>query len=257
MRGWGWLLGCWSLSAQAQIPCGHAHNDYAQGRRPLYAAVEAGMRSIEIDVYPRRGKLKVAHLPFFLAGKPDIEELYIRPLASDTLLLRNRTQPLILMVDIKRQPEEAHRLLLEIAQRYPQLWQVYGANGDTLQRGRVELLLSGSKPWTAAAGDTARYMRLDAGLGQLGSSDFKADLAPRISMRYPFRWRGKGEMPEEERAQLRAWIEQAHADGRQLRFWAMPQNETVWDFFWKSGVDWLNIDDIQRFKQWWESKQGQ
>lgn len=249
------LLTCCCLSGSMwgqvlPIPCGHAHNDYAQHRPLLSAALQAGMTSIEVDVYPRRGKLCVAHLPLFLGGKIDLEEGYFKPLnAMDTL-----PYPLILMIDIKDRSEQAYVLIRELAERYSGLVTWFDVQGRVARPGRVELLLSGSKPWQAMAADTLLPARMDAGPDRLGSLLWTAALAPRLSLRYPFRWRGRGAMPEREQALLRDWVQKTHDDGRQLRFWAIPQRPAVWEALLDAGVDWLNIDNVRDFSFWWKNR---
>ena len=57
-------------------------------------------------------------------------------------------------------------------------------------------------------------------------------------------------MPAEERAHLTRFVEQAHAQGRKVRFWATldqpgPARERLWTTLRKIGVDYLNTDDLQ------------
>ena len=61
------------------IPYAHSHNDYTR-KNPLFDALDAGFRSIEIDVFAHEGHLRVSHIALFLKRKPTIEELYVQPL---------------------------------------------------------------------------------------------------------------------------------------------------------------------------------
>ncbi|MCP4442454.1 MAG: hypothetical protein GY810_26400 [Aureispira sp.] len=66
-----------------------------------------------------------------------------------------------------------------------------------------------------------------------------------------FKWRGKGNIPIEQLKKLKGIVQRAHADNRRVRFWAMPNNEKVWQTFLDAGVDWMNVDDIKKFKKFW------
>ena len=59
MYKWGILYGLIfmvSCLGQAQIPHGHAHNDYKQ-QHPLIDALNLGYGSVEVDVFSHKGSL--------------------------------------------------------------------------------------------------------------------------------------------------------------------------------------------------------
>ena len=68
---------------------GHSHNDYQQSD-PLSSALRHGIKSIEVDVYPRQNGLWVGHTIFELNPSRTIESMYIRPILS---LLRRTSKP--------------------------------------------------------------------------------------------------------------------------------------------------------------------
>jgi glycerophosphoryl diester phosphodiesterase len=56
-------------------------------------------------------------------------------------------------------------------------------------------------------------------------------------------------MPEAEREKLHAIVEQAHAAGYRVRFWATPDMDTaareaLWRELVAAGVDHINTDDL-------------
>lgn len=233
----------------APLPRSHAHNDYAH-RKPLLDALDQGFQSIEIDVFPRGRKLKVAHIPGFLWLKKDIERLYIKPFAR-----RFRHNPeawqarrVIFMVDIKEKPARCYALMQQITAKYPDLFHRQGhTDGKPL-----EILFSGAKPWDEVLADTSGLFALDGNPGHASDHRFSHLKMPRVSSAYSshFTWRGEGAMPEKERAELRRLVALAHDNGRQIRFWAMPQHPNVWAVFAEMGVDWLNIDDLKGYAAW-------
>jgi hypothetical protein len=51
-------------------------------------------------------------------------------------------------------------------------------------------------------------------------------------------------MPEGERVKLLDLVDRAHAQGRRIRFWAIPDRPEAWGELLKAGVDLINTDDL-------------
>jgi hypothetical protein len=235
---------------------GHAHNDYEKrGRKDFQDAINNACHSIEIDVFPDHGKLKVAHIPLFLGFRKSFEERYLKKLAqvykNEDHIFAVDSIRLILMIDVKRNAAEAYQLLKNLAIKYKDLLAVWDQEGKLIKDGPIELLISGAKPYKELLADSIRYMRIDGDFGKIGDSTYSKLIVPRVSNRYGsfLKWRGKGEMPKEEEDKLRLLIQKAHADGREVRFWAMPNKLKVWQKMREIGVDWLNVDAIKKFKK--------
>lgn len=259
------FFGVVNLLKGQDLPRSHAHNDYEKlGRKSLYAALKQGFRSIEIDVFVRAKKsekykpknLRIAHINLLTGLCPTLESRYFARIESwlekqprDTNL-----PPIILMIDIKHKPRETYAQLRQLCQKYAHLLCVYYPNEQRMKRGAVQILLSGSKPVEELRADSVQYMWLDMGLGTIGDTKTPPQLAPRVSSGYGgnFKWRGRGRrpMPAKELEKLKQIVAAAHADGRELRFWAMPNRIIVWQTFAAAGVDWLNIDRIKKYRRW-------
>ena len=56
-------------------------------------------------------------------------------------------------------------------------------------------------------------------------------------------------MPETEVKALRRWIDQAHDQGRKVRFWATPETEIFWRTAYQAGLDFLNTDQLLAMRQ--------
>lgn len=235
----------------------HAHNDYAKlFRKDFKDALKAGCSSIEIDVFPYRNKLVVAHIPLFLWLRRDIEKRYFKPLKKyidnqNGSIFNDSSKRLILMVDVKRNSTEAYHQLKQLAKKYESILTVWNLSNGQVKNGPLEILISGSKPYREVGEDSILYFRLDGGLGDIGNSKFNGTIVPRVSSSYGsnFKWRGFGKMPEKELEHLRKLVKMAHEDKRAIRFWAMPNQLKVWRIMLKEGVDWLNIDQIKKLKK--------
>ena len=230
----------------------HAHNDYEKlFRKDFEKAIRFGCSSIEIDVFPYRNELKIAHVPILLAFRTNFEKRYLKPLhkfiKTKGNIFQNPADKLILMVDIKRNPEKAYNLLKSLCEKYEDILTVRYRNSLVVKEGPIQILLSGSKPYEALYADSIRYMQLDGGLGDIGNQKFGPDLIPRVSSSYRgnFQWRGYGIISDEELLFLRETVKRAKADARELRFWGMPNNLKVLNLMLKEGVHWLNIDRLK------------
>ncbi len=239
-----------SVTAQITPIPGHSHNDYNR-EKPLIGALELGYRSIEVDIYLHKGKLRVSHDPFGLDKKPTLQELYLAP-----LLIITRTEaakyaldslmPLIIMIDFKSDAEDTYAALKPFLEMYKEMLTI---TGEGARKGYVHILISGNKPYESVSKEKSRLVSLDY------KFDFCREhptdtFITRASDTYKsyFTWNGKGEMPWQEKIMLDELVNLAHTEGRQVRFWNMPETPETWKLFLDMGVDWMHVDDIEAFK---------
>jgi glycerophosphoryl diester phosphodiesterase len=233
----------------APLPAAHAHNDYLHSR-PLLDALDHGFTSVEVDVFPVDGKLLVGHDRDALKPERTLETLYLAPLAARAQMngggVYQNGARFFLLIDIKSDPGEAYRLLKQlIIRKYETM--ISRVEGGQIQPAAITLVLSGERPQIATGDSNTRYVGLDGRLSDLGSQ-IPPHAMPMISDKWTkhFRWNGDGPMPVNERSKLRDIVKQAHAAGRVVRFWATPENESVWSELRSAGVDLINTDDLAR-----------
>lgn len=89
-----------------------------------------------------------------------------------------------------------------------------------------------------------RYACVDGTLDDLGSSAVPPELAPLLSEHWSWRfgWDGRGTIPPEEYHLLRFLVGQAHAEGRRVRFFGIPERprrarNAMWRQLSAAGVD--------------------
>jgi hypothetical protein len=245
-----WSIQSICVTAQPLPLPGHSHNDYNR-QKPLIGALEIGYRSIEVDIYLHKGQLRVSHDPFGLDKKPLLEALYLAPLLQITQTEAKKygldsTKPLIIMIDFKTDGEETYAALKPYLSKYKQMLTVTG-NGAKL--GYVHILISGNKPYASVAKETSHIVSLDYKFDFCREHVNDAFIT-RASDNFKnyFTWKGKGEMPWQEKVMLDELINQAHIESRQIRFWDMPETPETWKLFLDMGVDWIHVDDIEAFK---------
>lgn len=235
----------------APLENAHAHNDYLH-KRPLLDALDHGFTSIEADVFPVEGQLLVAHTFLELSKDKTLEDLYLKPLQD--IAKRNggsvygNDRPIILLVDIKTKGAEAYVILEALLKSYDDIISSH-LDGEFREKA-VTIIISGDRPRAEIEKSNPRYAAIDGRLGDLESAP-PATLVPLISDNWGnhFKYRGQGEMPAAEREKLAGIVKRCHEQGRRLRFWATPENSTLWTELQNAGVDLIGTDELEALQK--------
>lgn len=226
----------------------HAHNDYWH-ERPLLDALDRGFKSVEADVYLVDGRFLVGHARNELRPDRTLESLYLAPLARRVQQNNKRVFPkserFFLLIDIKSDAQEASEQLRKVLSEYADMLTL--VDGGKVQPGAVTVVVSGNRPRVDPADATHRYFGLDGRVSDL-DSNVPAHFMPMISDNWTshFTWNGDGPMPAGERAKLQVIVSKAHAAKRVVRFWATPENESVWRELRSAGVDLIGTDHLDQ-----------
>lgn len=227
---------------------GHSHNDYNHSR-PLYFALENGLRSVEADVFSQGDSLYVAHDEEDITPGKTLRSLYLDPLAerlrTENAYLFDDSTDLILLIDIKDKGLESYSKLHLILNEYEDFLS-YSLN-DTLYPRAVSIVISGNRPFDFMHNQVKRFAGVDGRVPDL-DKNYSTSFMPLISDNWNtlFSWDGEGEMPLEEKSALDSMVAKAHRQGRMIRFWAVPEpagrKEVVWKELYRAGVDLINTD---------------
>jgi len=243
-----------SLASAAQprpLIHAHAHNDYTHAR-PLLDALDCGFCSIEADIWLVAGKLLVGHDRADLKPQRTFQALYLDPLKQRVQANGGRVYPngptVQLLVDVKTEAESTYVALERVLAEYASMLTRFEKGRMTA--GAVMVVISGNRVREKMAGESVRYAACDGLIEDIEAAP-PVDLVPLVSSRWgiTFKWNGRGEMPEKERAVLRQLVEKAHRNGQRLRFWGAPDNPAAWKELRAAGVDLLNTDrlgDVRR-----------
>ena len=228
----------------------HAHNDYLH-TRPLFDALENGFRSIEADVFSQGDSLYVAHDRKDIIHGRTLRALYLEPLMEymkDENSIYDSASPLILLIDIKDHGLTTYKLLDRILNESREF--LCRISNEAYVCGSVMFIISGNRPIEYMMEQRERLAFVDGRMKDL-TEEYSPHLMPLISDRWTkyFSWRGKGDMPENERMQLRLYVQQAHEKGQLIRFWATPdipgeERDAIWTELLEAGVDLINTDDL-------------
>jgi Glycerophosphoryl diester phosphodiesterase family len=241
-------VACGLAHAIEPLANAHAHNDYWH-ERPLLDALDHGFTSVEADVFLLDGNLLVGHDRDELRPDRTLESLYLAPLARRVQENNKRVFPngqrFFLLIDIKSSPQEAYQHLRKELLDYANMLTVI--DDGKVRQGAVTVVVSGNRPRVKASEPERRYAGLDGRTSDL-DSDVPSHFMPMISDNWTshFTWNGDGPLPEGEHAKLHEIVRKAHSSDRVVRFWATPENETVWRELRLAGVDLIGTDQLER-----------
>ena len=89
-----------------------------------------------------------------------------------------------------------------------------------------------------------RFLFIDGRINDVHRQE-PTSLMPLISLNWStvqlYRLLGKGDEFMKKCADL------AHSQGKKLRIWGAPNTESVWKRMMRNNIDWLSIDDHERF----------
>ena len=234
------------------LPNAHSHNDYKQ-KNPLSDALSNGFTSIEVDVFLINGKLVVSHyLPRFRKNK-NLETLYLKPLYDrvnkhNGNVYINCKQTVILLIDIKSDASEAYFSLKPILEKYKSVLTSY-ENGVVIARA-LTIVLSGSKPYDIIKRENERFAFIDENLQNLSLKEpSSVFLMGSTNYANVLEWRGKGNIPADQKQKLIDLTFLAQQNGLKVRLWDSPENPVVWEELLNCGVDLINTDNLQVLKE--------
>ncbi|MEP6734041.1 MAG: hypothetical protein ABJA70_00910 [Chryseolinea sp.] len=241
------LVAIQTSGQQFPHPGSHAHNDYVH-EHPLVDALKNGFTSIEADVHLINGQLIVSH------DNPDpkaktLQALYLKPM--DSIIRKNNgtlypkySQPIILLIDVKTEAEAT----------FSALQKTLSAFKDDLQRpghkGAIQVVISGNRALELIKNDPQHLTSIDGRPEDIGKG-YSVDLMPVISEAY-FKISGERSATPSPKAldQIKALVAKVHAEKKQLRLWASPDNETAWKSLIEAGVDFINTDKLREVHQY-------
>jgi len=216
-----------------------AHNDYVHAI-PFYTSYYEEPGFIEADVFLRQDHLLVAHTPEEIDTRYTLDSLYLKPLSGQ--LIKNQgfpypdhTKPLTLMIDLKTDGVTTLEALVREIRKYPVL----------LSAKNFQIAVSGDMP------DPSRWKNYPAFIHFDGRPDiiYTKEQLDRVSMistsfQAYSKWNGKGVIVKVEYERLNRLIQQVHAKGKKIRFWATPDFVNAWITLMKMNVDILGTDDV-------------
>lgn len=235
------LLLCTLVSGAQNVVLLHSHNDYER-TAPFWEAYSEHFDSVEADVYCIDGTLFVSHDKKDIAPEKTFEALYLEPVLKAFALNGGRPwadseQTLQLLIDIKETTEPTLGTLVRLLETHRDVFD------PAVNPYAVRVVMTGNVP---APEDFAKYPDFTFFDGNLDLEYTEAQLHRIALFSAPFfkytLWRGKGRGSKAGWEKVMEAVETAHAQGKPVRFWGAPENETVYHVFYSLGIDYMNSD---------------
>lgn len=216
----------------AQNPKAHSHNDYEQ-KIPFWYALGAGAQSIEADVFLENGELFVAHNQKDISKARSFENLYLKPIEQASELNLNSELPVQILIDIKTDAKTTLQKIVSEIKKHPKI----------ISQKIFSFVISGNQPKPEEFTSYPDYIKFDyQNLKNLTPQQWNKVALVSLNFRQYSSWNGKGGLTEEDLPKVTNIIREAKAFQKPIRFWAIPDSKTSWEFFTNAGVDYINTD---------------
>jgi hypothetical protein len=171
-----------------------------------------------------------------------------------------------LIVEIlEDKPERQARAYLALDQAlriYPGHWTRF--TDGAVEPGSVTVALTGtSAPRHLMSTQAERYVFCDGSFGDIGAWAAPTTLVPMVSEHWScrFGWDGVGVIPVAERVMLRQLVAAAHADGRRIRLYGIPERtarvrQAFWQELLAAGVDVISTAKPRRLAAFFRNHQN-
>ncbi len=224
------LLFCFQIAAQKMPITGHSHNDYEQ-KLPLKTAFNAGMGSIEADVYLVNNNLFVAHEAKQIDPKKTLDNLYLKPLAK--AVRRHKAYPMVLLIDVKTLGDSSLQAIIAQIRHYS----VFVKTNCP-----VKFVISGNRPSPEKWATIPSFIQFDGRPNETYSPEQLQRIGMISESFGKFSTFGQKDIPEATFNKMKTVVDAVHAQGKKMRFWATPDSELVWKRLANMGVDFINTD---------------
>ncbi|MEX1239918.1 MAG: glycerophosphodiester phosphodiesterase [Cyclobacteriaceae bacterium] len=216
-----------------------AHNDYVQSQ-PFYTAYNLRVGFIEADVFLIGGDLLVAHHRNETDARRTLAALYLEPLSKQVAENRGSVYEdpgshLTLMIDLKTEGTATLDNIVGLLQEYPSL----------LACSTLHFMISGNVPPPGKWTDYPSFISIDG----RPAIPYTGEQLKRIVMistnfRDHVNWDGKSKLSGEAMKKIKMLVDEVHAKGKRIRFWATPDFESAWKQQMDLNFDVIVTDDV-------------
>lgn len=212
--------------------------------KPFYNATQEKVSFLEADIFFVNDTLFVAHTKKEIKSDNTLQKLYLEPIKQFSA--SKKFYSFNVLIDVKEGWDITSPALLKLLDQYKTYF--------TTSKAKVKIIITGSRPADSTFRNYPDYILFD---GLPTEKYQKKDLAKVAMISTSFKkfskWKGTGEVSEQDRQNLAVIINNAHLLNKPIRFWSAPDNEEAWSFLHKLGADVINTDHIKECVQYFKS----
>ena len=242
-----------SLNAQsAFIDKALSANDHKRNN-PLFDAINLGFNGISAE-------LKLKKNGELYCGNKTLKEVYLEPLKlksenGNKNIHPTHTDEFIFYLKIVSDSNSTFEALLKEIEPYQNLLTSF--EGTKRIKKPVRIVIGGNIPYSKIFSSSKRYLFAEESVLKLDNSkDETFTPLAGLSLKNNYTWKGKKNMPNMEYMSLITHVKNAHKAGRLVRLYDIPELPNAFDILYGSGIDFIEIDDLNTFSSYWQKRKS-
>ena len=225
-------------------------NDHKR-KNPLLDAINLGFNGISAE-------LKLKKNGELYCGKRTFKEAYLEPLKVRTENGNKNIHPkytdeFILYFEIASDSNLTFDALLKEIDPYKEIFTSF--EGNKRNKKPVRIIIGGNIPYAKIFDSSRRFLFAEESVLRLNhSKDETFTFLAGLSLKNNYTWNGQRNMPNMEYMSLITHVKNAHKAGRWVRLYDVPELPNAFDILYGSGVDLIEIEDIESFSTYWQNR---
>jgi len=190
--------------------------------------------------------------------KPTFRSTYLLPIYSQYKknqgkVHENFDEEMYLFLNIKYDPKKTYQKLWEQLSPYHEIL-TYRV-GPQWHEGKLKIVFVGNAPMRTFQQERVCFATAQGGISDL-DKNYDNKVMPLIGIDFEndLDWNGVGKMPFDEYKNFKDIVNKAHAQGKKVRAYNLPNDENIWEVMYTSGVDMISSDDPARFQKFLDTK---
>lgn len=220
-------------------------------KNPLFDAINIGFNGISAEIkLNKNGEL--------YCGKRKFKEAYLEPLkVRSENGIKNihptHTDEFILFFEITSDSNATFEAILREIEPYKEIFTSF--EGTKRIKKPVRLIIGGNVPYTKIFNSSKRYLFAEESVLSINhTKDATVTFLAGLSLKSNYTWNGERNMPNMEYMNLITHVKNAHKAGRLVRLYEIPELPNAYDILYGSGIDLIEIEDINGFSTYWKNR---
>lgn len=221
-------------------------------KNPLIEALNLGYNGISAELKLKKGIL--------YCGNKTLKELYLEPLKLRSengirYVHPSYTEEFLIYLDVVSDSNATYQALLIEIESYKNMLTSF--EGTKRNKKPVRIVLGRNVPFGTLYTCPLRYLfAAESALNMNTSINETFCYLSNLSLDDNYKWNGVKNMPNMEYLSLIAHVKRVHKAGRIIRIYDLPENPNAFDIIYGSGVDLLDIEDIESFATYWQNRKS-
>jgi len=248
-------LGILKIEAQTPLLPNMVCTKQFQTAKDIYSTFTQGVVHYEADIMYIYGEIYVTeHMPDSASHKlPTFRSDYLMPIYSQYKknqgkVHENYDDEMYLFLDIKFDPKKTYAKLWEQLSPYNEI--LTYRKGAEWHQGKLKIVFVGDAPMKVFQQERICFAAAQGTIEDLDKG-YDEKLMPLIGIDFTkdVEWDGIGKMPFDKFVKLKDIVKKAHDQKKKVRVYNCPEEASIWEVLITTGVDMINVADVEKFGQ--------